>query len=349
MKAQNGKIEPHFFKQFIQCKCGKDRQEVRIKPQFGVDVSVIDLNPHQSLAVASDPISLIPSLGLQESAWLSVQLTANDIATTGYAPLFGQFILNLPKSLSATDFQTYWEAIHRYCDDIGIAITGGHTSFIEGQHTTTPGGATFMTLGEKNNILTSTQAEPGDVLLVTKTCAISSSAILAMSFPETVKNKVGLEYYLHALESFYKLSCLKDALQAVNSTENGVTAMHDVTEGGVLGAIYEMAIASNNGAIIYDQQLPIHEAQSAVCEVFSLDPRRCIGAGSLIIACKKEAVEKIKSSLKKEEIPCVEVGNITPQREGIRLIEGHHKSPLIYHQKDPYWNAFFKAIKSGWK
>jgi len=350
MKKQTGKIAHSFFERFLQNKCGKKRQEVSVGPQFGVDVSIIDLLNGQAMAMASDPLSLIPTLGLRESAYLSVHLVANDIATTGCSPMYGQFVLNLPAQFSKKDFQTYWDYIHQFCSELGIAITGGHTGFIEGQNSTIAGGGTLITITEQNQLLTSKLAEPGDAILVTKGCAISSVAILAKSFPKTVKNRAGTEHYHNACESFCDISVLKDALTATNGEkQKKVTAMHDVTEGGVLGAIYEMAIASNNGAIIYDDKLPIGETQSRVCEVFSLDPRYCIGAGSMVITCKKDAVPKIISELEKINISCAGVGEITEKSKGIKLNKEGRESDLIYYEKDPYWEAFFKALKSGWK
>lgn len=350
MKDQTGKITHSDFTQFLQDKCGKQRQEVTVGPQFGVDVSIVNLPNGQAMAMASDPLSLIPSLGLRESAWLSVQLTANDIATTGFPPMYGQFVLNLPSHFPQNDFQIYWDYIHQFCLELGVAITGGHTGFIEGQNSTIAGGATFITVAKQDQLLTSKFAKPGDAILVSKSCAISSAAILAKSFPQTVKNKAGTENYHQACESFYNISVLKDALTAVtNEKEKSITAMHDVTEGGVLGAIYEMAIASDNGAVIDNDKLPIKETQSEVCEVFSLDPRYCIGAGAMIMTCKKNAVPKIMAQFKENNISCTKVGEITQKNHGIQLIEEGKRSDLIYHEKDPYWEAFFKALKSGWK
>ncbi len=350
MKEQSGKIEHAFFKEFIQNKCGKKRQEVSVGPQFGVDVSIIDLPNNQAMAMASDPLSLIPSLGLRESAWLSVHLTANDLATTGFPPMYAQFVLNLPAHFSQNDFQAYWDYIHQFCSESGIAITGGHTGFIEGQNSTISGGATFVTIAPQNQLLTSKLAEPGDAILVTKSCAISSVAILAKSFPETVKNKAGFEHYHNACESFYDISVLKDAMTASEEKKNKqVSAMHDVTEGGVLGAIYEMAVASNNGALIYSDKLPINETQLRICEVFSLAPFYSTGAGSMILTCKKEAVQKVIRRLEATNIPCTQVGEMTSQSKGIKLSEHGQESDLIYPEKDPYWEAFFSALKSGWK
>ena len=113
MNTIPGKIESKLFDESIQGKYGFDRKAVLVGPQFGVDVSIVDLQGGMAMAIASDPLSYIPSLGLQESAWLSVHLIANDIATTGHAPMYGQFVLNLPSTMSPQDFREYWEFIHK--------------------------------------------------------------------------------------------------------------------------------------------------------------------------------------------------------------------------------------------
>ncbi|MGY5851436.1 AIR synthase-related protein [Salegentibacter sp. F14] len=349
MSESLGKIDRNLIDNFVGNKSGYRRPEVCVGPAFGIDVSLIDLPGEMAMAMTSDPLSLIPGLGLKESAWLSVQLMANDMATTGFAPMYGQFVLNLPAHFSKKDFKTYWDHIHTFCEEIGTAITGGHTGFIEGQNSTIAGGGTFTTIAPKDRIRISKYANQGDAILVTKSCAISSAAILAMSFPQTVKDKAGMEIYHQTCESFYNTSSLKEALTVMDKNSTDITAMHDVTEGGVLGAIYEMAVASNNGARVVNEKLPIGVPQKEVCEIFSLDPRFCIGAGSMIISCKAGSENKIIDNLGKENIPCSKVGEFTELDHGINLVSNGEISEMKYHETDPYWSAFFKALNSGWK
>lgn len=346
-----GKFKHSYFEDTILRYCGYERKEVSIGPGFGVDAAIVDLPGGLAMATASDPLSLIPSLGLEESAWLSVYLMANDIATTGIPPMYAQFVLNLPTSLSLLDFKIYWEYIHRFCKDLEISITGGHSGFVEGQNSTISGGGTLMSFALKEQMLTVKNAKAGNTILMTKECAISSSAILAMTFPETVRNRIGTELYQQACGLFYETSSVKDALAAVgNSKENNeVTAMHDVTEGGVLGAIYELAIASGNGVLIYNDQLRIGESQREIGKLFSIDPRFAIGAGSMIIAVQKGSENKVIERLAREGIACSVVGELTEKEKGIKLMDGNGQENLPYTGKDPYWGAFFKAYKDGWK
>ncbi|MCX2742769.1 AIR synthase-related protein [Mangrovivirga sp. M17] len=331
---------------------GHNRPDVIAGPGFGVDVSLVDIPGNMVMAMTSDPLSLIPSLGLEESAWLSVHLMANDMATTGFAPQFGQFVLNLPAGFTKQDFETYWNYIHKFCDDIGAAITGGHTGFIEGQNSTISGGGTFTTIADKPKVKLSSNARKGHKILVTKACAMSSAAILAKSFPEKLTDRLGKEAQIQTEELFFQTSSLQDALTAVATPgikNSDISAMHDVTEGGVLGAIYELAIASGNGVRVDNEKIPKNQNIEQVCSVFDLDSRYIIGAGSMIICCAPEASEKISSHLQENGIRCSEVGELTEENEGIKVTTNGKSEDIIYFEEDPYWAAFFNALKSGWK
>ena len=347
-----GKITSTDFEEIFTGKLGYSRNEVLAGPSFGVDVSVIDLGNNQSLVLTSDPLSLIPSLGLQESAWLSVHLMANDMATTGFAPMYGQFVLNLPTSLTPNDFKIYWNYIHQFCSDIQVAITGGHTGSIEGQNSTIAGGGTFVTIAPANKILTSKNARTGDSILVTKQCAISSAAILAMSFPKTVKSKLGSEIFNDACDLFYQTSSLSEALIAAKFNQDNivVTAMHDVTEGGVLGAVYEMALASNTGVLIDEHKIPVGITPREICRLFSIDPKYSIGAGAMLITVSKEYEKRVIQALADHHIACATIGEIMNADQGINISKVNGETrPLIYPPKDHYWTAFFNALKNNWK
>jgi hydrogenase expression/formation protein HypE len=347
----SGKISGGGFEEIILPHCGHPRSEVLSGPAFGVDVSLINLPGGLGLALTSDPLSLIPSLGLQESAWLSVHLMANDMATTGFAPMYAQMVLNLPPYLTQQDFATYWGFIHHYCDAIGVAITGGHTGSIEGQNSTIAGGGTMLLTAPVNQIFLSSKAQAGNVIIVTKECGLSSAALLAMCFPQTVKNKLGTEVYQQGCELFYQTSSLPDGLTAAgnHNQQAGVTAMHDVTEGGVLGAVYEMAIASGNGVLVDHEALPFGHAQQQICGLFNIDSRFCIGAGAMVIAVEQDYAKQILQRLQQKQIKATIIGKFTDKAEGYKLMENGINNEMPYYSKDPYWAAFFNAYQNGWK
>jgi hydrogenase expression/formation protein HypE len=346
----SGKIQDAFFRNTIYPFCGADRQEVTAGPQYGVDVAVINLPNGMDMALTSDPLSLIPRLGLQESAWLSVHLMANDMATTGVAPMYAQLVFNLPEQTTGLQFEEYWQHIHRFCSDMKVAITGGHTGKAEGQQSTMAGGGTMIAIAPANTFLLSSHAQPGDVIIITEEAALLATSILALSFPETVKNKCGHEHHHAACGLFYQTSSLQAGLTAVDSgPDKQVTAMHDVTEGGLLGALYELATAAGCGAVIEVNQLPVGETQQAICDLFHINPLFCVGAGSMIITARPDASRQVLQRLQEKGIRVTVAGSLTEKEKGIIIRQDGRQTKLLHPGTDPYWAAFFTALKNGWQ
>ncbi|RYM33070.1 AIR synthase [Brumimicrobium glaciale] len=345
----SGKITSSAFKELLLPKTGHQRDEVLVGPNFGVDNSVIDLGNNLGMAISSDPLSLIPTIGTKASAWMSVHLLANDMATTGFSPMYAQFVLNLPSNISLSTFKEYWNYIHFYCKEIGVSITGGHTGRLEGQNSVISGGGTMFLTAPLDRIITSNGAKPGDVIIVTKESALNSSSILAMSFPETIKKNLGLKVYQQACENFYHTSSLKEALLAAELLESNfeLNAMHDVTEGGVLGAIYEMAYASNCGFEVYNNSIPTGDSQTKIMDLFEIDHRFCIGAGAMIMSVKKGNEKCLINHLESNSIKATVVGEFTINEH--RIIENGIDKEFVFDGIDPYWQAYFKAVKDGIK
>lgn len=347
----SGKISRGLFKDILQPQLGRQRKEVTVGPQYGVDTALIDLGNNLGMAVSSDPLSLIPSIGTKASAWLSVQLLANDMATTGFSPMYAQLMLNLPADISLPEFEEYWEYLHLFCEEINVAITGGHTCKVAGLHSTISGAGTMFLTAPLDEIVSSNGAQPSDMIVVTKEAALSSTSILAMSFPQTVQNKLGKEVYDIACENFYQTSSLQDAIHAkeILKPNSALKAMHDVTEGGVVGAIYEMAVASKCGFLIDDEKIPTGGAQQRIADLFDIDHRFCIGAGSMVIAVEKGKEKTLVDHLHRHSIKASVVGKMAPQEEGFKLLRHGKMENVSFDGTDPYWEAFFKAYQKGLK
>ncbi len=345
----SGKLGAKIFKEDLLNNCGSSRPEVIQGPSFGVDTSVIDLGHGLALAVSSDPLSLIPSLGMEISAWLSVHLLANDMCTTGFPPQYAQFVLNLPTDLSREDFNAYWKHIDRLCKTHDIAITGGHTGQIQGQESTISGGGTMFLTAPKEEILTSNGARVGDSIIMTKSAALSSTSLLALAFPETVKEKLGEQIQRMASENFWKISVLEESRIAVGSLQANVDlhAMHDVTEGGVLGALDEMAEASGLGFEINADLIPVKDEAQKIADLFEIDPLFSVGAGSMIMAVSAQAENQLLASFESAGIPAKAIGSFIPPSKKLIARNGTTKE-FFFDGNDPYWAAFFKALTSEW-
>ncbi|HEX7079458.1 MAG TPA: AIR synthase-related protein [Gammaproteobacteria bacterium] len=344
-----GKVPAEFLEAFVYPRCGARRPEVRVGPAAGVDTAVVDLPNGYSIAFTADPVSLVPSLGAKESAWLTVHLLASDITTTGCPPMYALFDLNLPPDLSEAAFEEYWSHVHEFCAELGCAIVGGHTGRFEGQHSTVAGGGVMATVAPSGDILTSRGGRPGDTVLVTRECGISAVAILARAFPETVAERCGDEALAYGRSLFYQSSTAAAALAAVRVGRGpaGVTALHDATEGGVRAALVELAAASGCGIDVHKERIPTTEAARSIAGVFGLDPFEIVSSGALVIAAAPDRADDVVSALADAGVPAAAVGTLTEAARGLRLIEDGRAEPLTHPGSDPYWRAFYRAIAEG--
>ena len=349
-KESPGKLDHQLLNRLLLDHTGKQRPDVRTGPAYGVDTAVVDLGNGKGLAISSDPLSLIPPLGFEESAWLTVHLLANDMATTGFAPAWAQFVLNLPMTLNGKDFKQYWMNVSRFCEEIDVAITGGHTGKVQGQESTLPGGGTMFLTAPIDQIITADGARPGDLIVVSKEAALLSSSILARSFPKTVSSLLGEQRYRVACDNFYRTSSLKDALAAssVLTPHTELRAMHDVTEGGIVGAILEMAAASGCGTMIEKRRIPLGEIQREIGDLFDMDPYYSVGAGSMVFAVAPGYEAPLLEKLESESIPAAIVGEMVSPDQGNRCRTPDGVEPIEFDGQDPYWPAFYRALEKGW-
>lgn len=340
------KISPEKFQNLFSSAFGKICGSVLAGPQFGVDVSLVEVAPGVAMASASDPLTFIPGLGPEKSAWLSVHLNANDLATTSVPPQYYQLVLNLPNSLSEDNFKEYWLYLHQFCRDINVAITGGHTAFLPGIDSTIAGGGTMFSVGEKQKFLLSSMAQEGDLLLMSKQAAITSTAILGLSYPELMEKILGEPHQAYFEKLFYRNNLQTEAAIAAKLNQNKeiITAMHDITEGGVLGAAYEMSHAAGLGVQLNLSEVKVDDIQYKICNYFKISPFEIIGAGSMLMAVSPVHLTEVLNLYHEHELEVRIIGNFTQKGGDGFYFENGKSHPLQYIKEDPYWNAFYKAM-----
>lgn len=345
-----GKADREFLRKVIYRRLGARRREILVGPQFGVDNSVVTLGRGTVLVATTDPLSFIPALGAQDSAWLSVNLLASDLTTSGFAPQYGIFDLNLPPEMNDTEFADYWNAFHKECKRLGVSVVGGHTGRYQGCGYTIIGGGVLYALGPEDRYLSSAMAESGDDIILTKGAAVETTAVLTRAFPRTVKRTLGARLYESAWRCLTKVTTVKDALTAasVGVHKEGVTAMHDATEGGVIGAILELADASGLGAELDLDSIPIQEETREICKFFQIDPLVSLSEGSLIIACKPRMTRRVLSRLGSERIESSVIGSLNSKTGFVYGTSRRGRFRIRYPKVDPYWKAYWKATMKRW-
>lgn len=341
-----GKISPEIFDEIILPRLGAKSENVLVGPQHGVDVGVVQLTDDLVMAVTTDPFFIVPQYGWERAAWFAVNILASDAATSGLRPTYMTVDLNLPLSITRDALEIMWTTVHRECEKIGMAIVTGHTARYEGTDYPMVGGATVISIGPKSKYVTPNMSRPGDVVIVTKGPAIEATGLFAVTFPKLVAERYGADFARRAEEVFWKMSVVEDAMTAasVGVREDGVTAMHDATECGVWGGLFEIAQASGVGMQIDKEKIIVLEEVIKICEMFKIDPYSSISEGTLLLTCRPHKAGEVVQVLADKGIQASVVGEVTPAEKGIRVFEGGRSQALEHPRVDPFWQAFGKAI-----
>ncbi|MDA4129453.1 MAG: AIR synthase-related protein [Thaumarchaeota archaeon] len=346
----SGKISSSFLEKIIYPNLGARRPEILVGPSPGLDTCVIKIGTNQVLVACTDPLSLIPVLGAADSAWMSVNLIANDLATSGLTPQYMMVDLSLPPGMSNELLEKYWNALSAECARLGIAIVGGNTGKFEGLDFTIVGAGTAFSTGSKNRCVVSSDAKLGDNLILTKGAAISATGILAKVFPKKVSEKIGKASQERASEYFLQISAMNDALSAasVGVGSSGVSAMHDVAEGGVYSACFEICKAASLGMVIRKEKIYVSPETREICELFNIDPYVTLGEGAMMVSCSPENTQEILRVLTGKGTHADVIGQMVEPNKGIVSIDHNGETVISGSFPDPYWNAYYSATAAKW-
>jgi hydrogenase expression/formation protein HypE len=344
-----GKISARVFDELIFPHLGAKSNSVLTPPQHGVDVGIVDLGNGKVMALTSDPVFIVPEYGFERAAWFAIHILVSDAVTSGLEPSFLCIDLNLPLSLSKENLSIIWLIIDRECKKMGINIISGHTARYQGCNYPMVGGATVICIGDKDKYVTPKMAQIGNKIILTKGAAIEASGIFAVAFKEKIKQEFGEEFSQKAEKIFWQMSVVEDALVAasVGTRERGVTSMHDATECGVWGGLYEVAKASNVGMRIEKDKIMVSDEVDKICAKFGMDPYSSISEGTLIITCKEQKTQSVIERLNQKKITCSIIGEITEEKRGMIVVEKGKEYKLEHPQVDPFWGAFAKALSEA--
>jgi len=341
-----GKISPAIFNELIFPRLGAKNEKVLIGPQHGVDTGIVEIGD-KAVSFTCDPVFIVPEYGWERAAWFAIHIIASDAVTCGLKPKFLSIDLNLPMEMTREQLAVVWDTMHQVCKRLGIAVICGHTARYENCHYPMVGGATMVGIGEKDEYVTPRLARAGDKIIITKGPAIEATGIFATMFPRLIEREFGSKFSQRAQQIFYQMSVVEDALTAVSVgiRENGVTAMHDATECGIWGGLYELAQAAGLGVRIEKEQIVVEDCVPEICNYFKIDPYASISEGTLIIACREHKAQEVVEVLSRKYIKSSIVGELTEPEKGMILVEEGMEKRLEHPIVDPFWNAFYSAFE----
>jgi hydrogenase expression/formation protein HypE len=329
-----GKIHPAFFDRVIYPRLGKTDKNIIIGPRHGVDYGVLKLGD-KYISMSTDPFFIVPQLGFKKAAWFAFHIIMCDVAVSGLKPKYLTIDLNLPPEMIESQIAEMWEAVHKEAKKYGISIITGHTARYTGCNYPMVGGATAIAVGSKSELKGPHLVRPGDKIVITKGPAIETTGLLAALFPQKFIDKGGKAFQKEAADVFEQMSVMDDCIIA--NKFKGVRAMHDATECGIWGGLYEMARAGNYGFLVEQDLIPILPVIRKTAELFKFDPYCAISEGTLIAIVSPSDADKLVRRFKNEGIIAAIVGEVTHKKKGLKIsVDGNIKT-LMHPTTDPYW------------
>jgi len=305
-----GKVPENILKRSIFKKLSVQRDEVLYGPGLGEDCCVLQFKAEDLVVLSTDPITGT----VKEIGKLAMHITANDVAASG-ASLVGVLLtLLLPEGFEEKELQVIMTDINDICKKMHVQVLGGHTEVTAAVNqpiisVTGVGKATEASL-------TMTSAlEPGDDLVMTKWAGIEGTAIIALEKEEELLKTVKRSLVEEAKTYTDLISVVPDSLVAIQA---GVKAMHDVTEGGIYGALWEMASSAGVGFEVELDAIPLKRATIEICEYFAINPYELISSGSMLIST--EDGPALVAAMAAAGIHSAHIGKVTEGNE--RLILG---------------------------
>jgi hydrogenase expression/formation protein HypE len=290
-----------------------DDPDIILGAAFGQDVALTRAG-NDILVSHVDPI--VGAVG--DIGWLAVHVACNDVAASGTCPRWIQLLVLVPHQEDVALLDQIMRDANRAAEEIGVSIIGGHTGYSTGlSRPLVAVTALGLVSGGGQPVLTN-GAQIGDHVLVTKGIALEGTAILAEDFAE-VARKLGLnEQEIEAgRQVMAEISVVPEALALA---DQGATAMHDVTRGGLLETLLEIAYLSQVGLRVDFSQLPIPAIVSRFAQAFRFDPLRMISSGTLAVTVPPERAAGVRQALAALAMPFAIVGRVTTG-SGVYLVE----------------------------
>jgi hydrogenase maturation factor len=313
MKA--GKLTESMLSRSVLKQLHSRNERVKAGPGFGCDACAIQVGQDEAQVLSVDPVTLS---GVHAGK-LAVCHAFNDIAAMGAAPVGMLCSILLPTSSNETELRAIIKEMDEECAAAGAQILGGHTEVSRAVKEPLLT-ATGVGVAEKEALVRGGQLRPGMDLIVTKWIGLEGTAILATEREEQLKTRFSQPFLDKAQAFFDLLSSVPEAAVALKS---GVSAMHDASQGGIFGALWEMAEAADVGLEIDLKKIPIRQETIEICEFFDINPYKLASQGAMLMAAQDG--NALVRALVQADIPAAVIGKATDRNDRILLCDGERR------------------------
>ena len=313
MKA--GKLKESVLKRSILKQLHKRNSDVLVAPAVGGDFGAVSVTADMAVVMSSDPVTLTKDT-IGSSAIIAA---CNDVACSGATPLGVSVTMLLPTSMNEEELRALMKDLDAACEVCSVDIISGHTEVSRGVKEPLVI-VTAMGTVAKKDMIHSSQLRPGMDIVATKWVGLEGTAILAREKEDVLRSRYAQPFIDNAKVFGQMMSILPEAAVAVKS---GASAMHDVSEGGVFGALWELAESAGVGLEIDLKKIPIRQETIEICEFFDLNPYKLLSGGCLLIGT--EDGNGLVMELEKADIPAVIIGKATDSNDRVLINEDERR------------------------
>lgn len=333
---KTGKISESVLKRSVFKQLHTKRDEILLGAGVGEDCAAMQLKEDEIFVMSTDPIT-----GAAEDVGeLAVLVTANDLASAGAEPVGIMLTVLLPEDTEEAELKQIMAQTETACAKINVQIMGGHTEVTDAVNRPILS-VTGVGKVKKDGLISTAGVRPGMDIIATKWIGIEGTVIIAKEKEAELLSRYSAAFIDRAKDLDAYISVLSEAAVAVRS---GVSAMHDVTEGGIFGALWEMAEASGVGLEIDLKKIPVRQETIEICEFFGINPYELISSGCMLMAA--EDGNFLVRELEKEGIPAIVIGKATTGNDRVLLNEDERRF-LEPPKTDELYKIFLEDEKNA--
>ncbi|MBQ6772795.1 MAG: AIR synthase family protein [Synergistaceae bacterium] len=294
-----GKLKPEILKHKVLDFTGASRPDLLVGGGLGEDAALIKVN-EGILVAASDPVTG----AVKNAGSLLVHVNANDLACKGADPAWLVVTLIIPDRLGADFIASIMKEIHETCKALNIAIAGGHTELTDKYDSPVISGTM---LGMTKYELDTKKIHEGDYILLTGHAGLEGMSIIANDREDLFRDIFTSEQ-INIIKSWgSELSIIKPA-EILREFSH---YMHDPTEGGLNGALFETSEACNMGIEFIEGSIPVHDFTRRAAEKLRFNPLNLISSGMLLAVMPGERVNEAQRKLAESNIASSVIGRFT--------------------------------------
>ena len=343
---KTGKLPVNAMKRSVLGQIRTKRSEVLSGAGMGEDCAIFSSGPEETAAVCvQEAVLRTAGAGaaaarqpVREADMALADLIvkcANNLAADGAEPVAATVALLLPETVEEPQVRALMAQAQEKCTELHMEIIGGQTRV-----TAAAAGPLAVVTGygaaARGESHGPGAAAPGQDIVLSKWIGLQGTALLARRFREKLLARYPAWLVEEAAGFGRYLSVLPEARVA---REHGVCAMHDASEGGILGALWELAEGAGLGLEADLRGIPLRQETVEVCECCGANPYELLCGGCLVMTARDG--HGLAAALEAAHIPATVIGKLTGGRsrilrcgEEIRYLDRPRRD-AVYQMPEP--------------